>query len=37
MRQLIADYQHWANDVTGKTASVQTATHPLVLEDKGFI
>jgi Protein of unknown function (DUF1997) len=37
MRQLIADYQNWANDVTGKTGSIQTATHPLVFEDKGCV
>lgn len=37
MRQLIADYIKWANDVTGKTVSPQTTAHPLLLEDKGCI
>lgn len=37
MRQLIADYQKWASDVTGKTASVGTPGHPMLLEDKGCI
>jgi Protein of unknown function (DUF1997) len=37
MRQLIADYQNWAKDVTGKTVTVQPPTLPLMLEDKGCI
>jgi Protein of unknown function (DUF1997) len=37
MRQLIADYQIWVNDVTGKTASVRSPGHSLMIEDKGCI
>lgn len=37
MRQLIADYKKWVNDVTGKTASIQPPAHPLLIEDKGCI